>query len=152
MDWIIGILLLLCGTVVGFFVGRFVSQRQSGGSSGLHLEKEIKSMLSEQGHIHVNECRQVLDAMAQQSEQLKQQLDHYETLLTHTDDDDNASPQLSYFGDQASAYLRNQGKPRKQQNQAPDYQPRDYPSASSGLFSGKSGDSNDLRKAAEEQK
>jgi uncharacterized protein len=150
MDWIIGILLLLCGTIVGFFVGRFVTQRQSGSSSGLHLENEIKGMLSEQGHIHINECRQVLEAMEQQSEQLKQQLDHYETLLAQTDDDE--SPQLSYFGDQASAYLRNQGKPRKQQNQAPDYQPRDYPSASSGLFSGKSGDSRSTRKAAEEHK
>ncbi|ALS97398.1 ZapG family protein [Lacimicrobium alkaliphilum] len=152
MDWIIGILLLLCGTIVGFFVGRFVTQRQSGSSSGLHLEKEIKSMLSEQGHIHVNECRQVLEAMEQQSEQLKQQLDHYEALLAQTDDEDKESAQLSYFGDQASAYLRNQGKPRKQQNQAPDYQPRDYPSASSGLFSGKSGDSVSTGKAAEEHK
>lgn len=93
-------------------------------------------MLAEQGHIHVNECRQVLDAMEQQSQQLRQQLDHYEALL-QSPEEENQSAQLSYFGDQASAYLRNQSKPRKQQNQTSDYQPRDYPSASSGLFTGK---------------
>lgn len=152
MDWVIGILLLLCGAIIGFFIGLFFSKRQTGTTSGLHLEKEIKSMLSEQGQIHVNECRQVLEAMAQQGERLKQQLDHYEELLATPEDDDD-SPQLSYFGDQASAYLRNKGKPRKQENQAADYQPRDYPSAGSGLFS--SGAASDAAKSSstvEEQK
>lgn len=151
MDWVIGILLLLCGAVIGAFIGIFFAKRQTGKSSGLHVEKEIKTMLSEQGLIHVNECRQVLETMEQQSAQLKQQLDHYETLLSQTDDDE-ASPQLRYFGDQASAYLRNQGKPRKQQNQAPEHQPRDYPAASSGLFSGNTSDNDEGKRAVGQQK
>ncbi|WP_168171487.1 DUF1043 family protein [Lacimicrobium sp. SS2-24] len=149
MDWVIGLLLLLCGAVMGYFIGLFFAKRKTEKASGLHLENEIKSMLSEQGHIHINECRHVLEAMEKQSEQLKQQLDHYETLLQHPEEDGD-SPQLNYFGDHASAYLRNQGKPRKPQSQTPDYQPRDYPSASSGLFSGKV--SAEHKAAAEKQK
>ncbi|GGD50138.1 ZapG family protein [Lacimicrobium alkaliphilum] len=151
MDWIIGILLLLSGAVIGFFISLFLSKRQANTTSGPHLEKEIKSILSEQGQIHINECRQVLEAMEKQSELLKQQLDHYEDLLT-TPEDEEDSPQLSYFGDQASVYLRNKGKTRQQKNQTADYQPRDYPSASSGLFSGKPSGASERKSTVDEQK
>ncbi|GAB3011701.1 ZapG family protein [Bowmanella dokdonensis] len=138
MDWIIGLLLLLCGAVIGFFVARFGLGQKSDSTSGINIEQDLKRMLAEQGAIHVEECRQILAGIEQQSALLKTQLEHYESLLEPQQTDEDA-PQLSYFGEHTAAYLRNQAKKTSPVKQTTDYQPRDYANTGTGLFTGQRG-------------
>ena len=135
MDWIVGLLLLVCGAVIGFFAARYSLNKSGDKQSGMAMEQDIKRLMSEQAAIHISECRQMLATIDQQSEMLKSQMENYESLLTQVDTEQD-KPQLNYFGEQASAYLRNQSKKQQPVSQTTDYQPRDYANAGTGLFKG----------------
>lgn len=135
MDWIVGLLLLVCGAVIGFFAAKFSQRASSDKQSGLALEQDIKRLMSEQAAIHISESRQLLATIEQQSLLLKEQLENYESLLTQTSHDPE-QPQMNYFGEQAAAYLRNQSQNQRPVSQTTDYQPRDYAKAGTGLFKG----------------
>ncbi|AWL12949.1 hypothetical protein HMF8227_02497 [Saliniradius amylolyticus] len=134
MDWLVGLLLLACGVVIGFFVGRFLHRKHNGAASQQQIEQTIKQVLFEQADAHIGECRQILDTIDTQSQHLRQELQHYESLLQPQEDD--SAPKLNFFGDQASAYLRHQ-RPHKEYAPKPTgAQPQDYANDGSGLFSG----------------
>lgn len=134
MDWIIGLLLLAVGIVIGFFVAKNILQSNSQAQANEEKELTAKEVLAQQSVNHINDSREMLNNIETQCVALKQQLDSYQSLLAEDTRDDS---KLTYFGDQASAYLQNKQPERKRKEaDKTDYQPRDYTDGSSGLFDG----------------
>ncbi|WP_026375864.1 ZapG family protein [Aestuariibacter salexigens] len=137
MDWVIGLALLLSGGIIGFFVARQVYQGNEQQNSSKQTERALKELLAQQAAQHLHQSRYSLDAIQQQCDALRQEMNAYEQLLeTETADDDQ--PSLSFFGEHASAYLRNKHSTAKRNKSATDVQPRDFANTGSGLFDGRS--------------
>jgi len=135
MDWLIGILLLVVGAVIGFFVAKYFNENNQASADTEQNEKTIQELMSQQAAMHVQESKKIVENLLSQSQNLKQQIDNYEQLLINQ----NAGPEgssLNYFGEHTSAYLRNKSmKPTREKTNA-DIQPLDFASQSSGLFTG----------------
>jgi len=135
MDWLIGLLLLVVGGLIGFFVSKYFNENNQASPDTQQNEKTIQELMSQQAAMHVQESKKIVENLLSQSQNLKQQIDNYEQLLINQ----NAGPEgssLNYFGEHTSAYLRNKSmKPIREKSSA-DIQPLDFASQSSGLFSG----------------
>lgn len=135
MDWLVGLLLLLVGGVIGFFVARFFSKEQLSEPNKSENEVTIQELMHQQAAMHIQETKQIAEKLIAQSTSLQQQVDNYEQLLISQ----QAGPEgnsLNYFGEHTTAYLRNKSaKPTREKSSA-DIQPLDFSSESSGLFSG----------------
>lgn len=133
MDVLIGLLLLAAGIVVGIFIGKFIFNDKEKQSS--NIEVAVKQLMAQQASHYISQSKQAVDQLGQQVGQLQQQLADYESLLGQVDQAiPEDSQQLSYFGDQASTYLRNQHKNEKRAPSNADSQPLDFSDGSSGLF------------------
>lgn len=135
MDWIIGLLLLIAGGVIGFFIAKFVLVDKPSGSAAQSNEQQIKELMAQQASNHVSQSREIIDVLHTQCEQLTQQLDEYQSLLNSAPKDDG-SEQLSYFGQDADLIIRNKLSDQKRTRAPSESQPRDFSSGSSGLFDG----------------
>lgn len=135
MDWIVGVALLLVGGIIGFFVARFISQRGAASGGSVAEQQSLKEVMFQQAATHLNQSREVISTLEEQCNLLKSQMNAYEELLRQ-DEASEDGERLSYFGDQATVYIRNQQKLPKQKRQASEYQPKDFPDQSSGLFDG----------------
>ena len=135
MDWLIGLLLLLVGGIIGFFVAKYFIESKQGTSDKAASEQTIQELMSQQAAVHVQESKQIAENLITQSTVLKQQVEDYEQLLISQQAGPGDSS-LNYFGEQTTAYLRNKiAKPVREKSSA-DVQPLDFSSQSSGLFSG----------------
>ena len=135
MDWFVGLLLLLVGGVIGFFVAQFFSKKKQRTLDNAESEQTIQELMSQQAVVHIQETKKIAENLIAQSATLKQQVEDYEQLLISQQDGTEGSP-LSYFGEHTTAYLRNKSiKPVRKKSSA-DIQPLDFSSQSSGLFSG----------------
>lgn len=135
MDWIIGLLLLVAGGVIGFFVAKFVFNDRREVDSDKSNEQTMKQIMAQQATTHINETRQVLDSMEAQCDNLREQLNAYEGLLeVNTQSEDGNK--LNYFGEHATVYIRNTQNTSKTKREPSEFQPRDFSSGSSGLFDG----------------
>ncbi|MFT5837624.1 MAG: uncharacterized membrane-anchored protein YhcB (DUF1043 family) [Flavobacteriales bacterium] len=135
MDWLVGILLLLIGAVVGFFVAKFFSKAKHHPSDKNASEQTIQELMNQQAVMHVQETKQIVENITTQSAALKQQIENYEQLLINQ----QAGPEdgsLNYFGEHTTAYLRNKNDKPPRAKSTADVQPLDFSSHSSGLFSG----------------
>lgn len=135
MDWVVGLLLLVVGGVMGFFIARFTSKDNPSAQAAQQNEKTVKEIMAQQAEQHLAMSRHAIDTLKQQCDALNAQFDAYEQLLTRRDTDDDKK-QLSYFGDHADAIIGNQQKAPKQKRAAAEFQPRDFSNESSGLFDG----------------
>lgn len=135
MDWLIGLLLLGVGGIIGFFVAKYFNEDNKEANSADQNEKTVQELMSQQAAMHVQESKKIVENLLSQSQNLKQQIDNYEQLLLNQ----NAGPKgssLNYFGEHTSAYLRHKSiEPSREKSNA-DIQPLDFASQSSGLFSG----------------
>lgn len=135
MDWLVGLLLLLVGGVIGFFVAKFVNKEQLNESDKSESVVTIQELMHQQAAMHIQETKQIAEKLMAQSASLQQQVDNYEQLLISQQAGPEGSS-LNYFGEHTTAYLRNKSaKPARQKSSA-DIQPLDFSSESSGLFSG----------------
>ncbi len=135
MDWIIGVLLLIVGGVIGFFIAKQFLENKLSNQNSQTSEQTIKEIMAQQAATHLYQSRQVVENLQQQCDVLRSQLDAYEDLLNSEVQGDDKN-QLSYFGDQATAFIRNQQNQQKTQRANADVQPQDFSNESSGLFSG----------------
>ncbi|MFT5841178.1 MAG: uncharacterized membrane-anchored protein YhcB (DUF1043 family) [Flavobacteriales bacterium] len=134
MDWLVGLLLLLVGGIIGFFVTKFFNQKNTSTLDKVASEQTIQELMNQQAVNHVQETRQIADNLIAQSASLKQRVEDYEQLLISQQTGPEGS--LNYFGEHATAYLRNKStKPTREKSSA-GTQPLDFSSQSSGLFSG----------------
>jgi uncharacterized membrane-anchored protein YhcB (DUF1043 family) len=136
MEWFIGVLLLLVGIVIGFFVARFISIDDTADkevpSEG---ELTIKELMAQHANSHILESKKIAQLLEQQTLELNQQIEAFEQVISA--DSSNAEDHgLNYFGEHASAYLRNKGAKKIRAKSTANVQPLDFSSHSSGLFSG----------------
>jgi uncharacterized membrane-anchored protein YhcB (DUF1043 family) len=135
MDWLVGLLLLLVGVVIGFFVAKLFNKEKQITSDKAASEQTILELMSQQAVKHVQETKQIAENLMTQSATLKQQIENYEQLLISQKAGSQGNS-LNYFGEHTTAYLRNKStKPTREKSSA-DVQPLDFSSHSSGLFSG----------------
>lgn len=135
MDWLVGLLLLLVGGIIGFFVAKFISKKDQSESNKATSGLTIQELMHQQAAMHIQETKQIAEKLVAQSATLKQQVENYEQLLISQQAGSEGSA-LSYFGEHTTAYLRNKStKPTRVKSSA-DIQPLDFSSQSSGLFSG----------------
>jgi hypothetical protein len=135
MDWFVGLLLLLIGGLIGFFIARFLSKKKQQALGNTESQQTIQELISQQAIAHVQETKKIAENLITQSATLKKQVEDYETLLIKQQDGPEGSS-LNYFGEHTTAYLRNKNtKPIREKSTA-DIQPLDFSSQSSGLFSG----------------
>lgn len=135
MDWIVGILLLVVGAIMGFFVARYLSENKSKQQDNAQSEQTLKEIMAQQASEHLNTARFTLQSLRKQCDSLENQLDNYQQLL-NAQNEEPGNSRLSYFGEHASLYLRNKQGKEKREVRTSDVQPRDFSSESSGLFSG----------------
>jgi uncharacterized protein YneF (UPF0154 family) len=81
MDWLVGILLLAVGIVIGFFVAKYVKKEQSNKTDADSNEQTIKELMMQQASHHLLETKQITEQLAAQTSALKNQIDSYEQLL-----------------------------------------------------------------------
>ena len=135
MDWLIGLLLLVVGGIVGFFVAKYFNTDGRNTSDSSDNKQTIQELMAQQASVHVQESKQIADNLVAQAEILKRHIENYEQLLI-TQQSGPEDGSLRYFGEHATAYLRHKStKPARAKVNA-DTQPLDFSSQSSGLFSG----------------
>jgi uncharacterized membrane-anchored protein YhcB (DUF1043 family) len=135
MDWIVGVLLLVVGAIIGFFVARYLSEGKAKQQDNGQTEQTRKEIAAQQASEHLNTARLSVQNLRKQCDSLENQLDNYQQLLT-AQNEEPGKTQLSYFGEHASLYLRNKQGQEKREARTSEVQPRDFSSESSGLFSG----------------
>ena len=135
MDWFVGLLLLLVGGIIGFFVAIFSTKRKQRASGKAESEQTIQELMSQQAAVHIQATQHIAENLIAQSTTLKQQVEDYEQLLISQQDGTKGSA-LSYFGEHTTAYLRNKSTKPVRKKSSADIQPLDFSSQSSGLFSG----------------
>ena len=67
MDWLVGLLLLLVGGIIGFFVAKFVSKEKQSESDKAISEKTIQELMNQQAAMHVQETKQIAEKLIAQS-------------------------------------------------------------------------------------
>jgi uncharacterized membrane-anchored protein YhcB (DUF1043 family) len=135
MEWLIGILLLLIGGLIGYFVAKLVNERKLLTRNDRENTQKLKDLVVQQATDHIQQSKQIVQQLSQQTEAFNQQIDNYEQLIINLNTAENGTS-LNYFDEQASAYLRQNSKTPDKDKTLTDYQPLDFASQGSGLFSG----------------
>lgn len=135
MDWFVGLLLLLAGGIIGFFVAKFFITEKQRSSGKAESEQTIQELMNQQAAVHIQESKQIAAELISQSASLKRNIEDYEQLLISQQDGPEGSS-LNYFGEHTTAYLRNKSNKPTREKSSADIQPLDFSSQSSGLFSG----------------
>ncbi|WP_339723434.1 DUF1043 family protein [uncultured Paraglaciecola sp.] len=135
MDWLVGLLLLIVGGIIGFFVAKFFSKETQNESDKAESRQTIQELMHQQAAMHIQETKQIAEKLVAQSNSLQQQVENYEQLLISQQAGPEGSS-LNYFGEHTTAYLRNKNTQPARERATADIQPLDFSSESSGLFSG----------------
>ena len=135
MEFIISVLLVAAGAVVGFFAAKYWFTQRPQLQEEKQVELTIKELLAQQTSSHLLESRQMLATIEKQCAALKSQFDHFEANVVF-DDEPEDQERLTFFGDQANAYLRNKATKAKSEHVNTEFQPLDYAGGNSGVFSG----------------
>ena len=133
MEVLVSVALLLVGGIIGFFIARHVYAGNQNNQAVAQAEQTLKEMLTQQAEHHIFQTSQAIRSIEKQCDNLKQQVNDYETVLSRADEDE--LPKMPFFGEQATAMLRNSQKQRvKTKTTSTDEQPRDFANSASGLF------------------
>ncbi len=135
MDWLIGVVLVLVGAVLGFFVAKYVYVDKEKSSKDSQKEQTLKDVVIQQSLNHVEESRKIAEQLEKQCQVLTQNLDNYESSLSLLNTDVQSN-NVSFFGEHASPFLQNKEQKVKREKDSADVQPLDFSNQSSGLFSG----------------
>ncbi|UAA38436.1 DUF1043 family protein [Paraneptunicella aestuarii] len=133
MDWLVGILLVVVGAIVGFFVAKYFLTQSGKAKTKSHTEQSERELLTEQALIHVSHSRKMLEEIQRQSNALQAQMDAYEDIIIQTKGMKDGDS-LPFFSDQATTFLRSKQKEVKTTSQDIGFQPPDYSQGNSGLF------------------
>lgn len=135
MDWLIGVLLLVVGVVIGFFVAKYVYADRKDTAKTFQKEQTLRDIMAQQSQAHIDETRNIARQFEQYSQALSHKLDAYEKLL-NSQNSGVQSTSLSYFGEHASPFLQREDKKAPRVKNTADVQPLDFSDKGSGLFSG----------------
>ena len=137
MDWLIGILLVAVGAVIGFFVARYWFGLRSGGDLEEQVEKSQKQLADY--HREVAEHFATANALVEQLEETQDKLKNY---LAHSADllqKNDAQSDLPFFSEDTMRQLRvasSMNKDYRSTHSAEEAEqvPKDYTDQRSGLF------------------
>ncbi|MFT6896565.1 MAG: uncharacterized membrane-anchored protein YhcB (DUF1043 family) [Paraglaciecola sp.] len=135
MDWLIGVLLLVVGLVIGFFVAKYVYDGKAASSQATQKEQTLRDIMAQQSQVHIDDTRKIAGQFEQVSRVLNDKLDAYEKQLNSKTN----GPQgvnLSYFGEHTSAFLQRENTKIPRDKVTSDVQPLDFSDQGSGLFNG----------------
>lgn len=138
MSWIIGILLVLVGAVIGFFVASYWRQEHS---DEARLNEEIsqskQQLASYQQEVaeHFATASALVEQFEDTQAKLRTYLQHSSELLQR----EQAQPNLPFFAEDTMRQLRMastvKSDRKRDDKEANDGPPRDYSDKKSGLFS-----------------
>ncbi|GAA0860202.1 ZapG family protein [Aliiglaciecola litoralis] len=132
MDWIVGLLLLLVGMIIGFFISKFISEQKLAEQASKSNDTTVKEMLAQHAADHLSQSREIVSALQTHIEDLSEQLDAYENVLSASQSDNNDN--LTFFGEHATVFIRNQQAKQKRKREPAEFQPKDFSSERTGLF------------------
>ena len=131
--------------VIGLFIGLVIgvgiawplatAKANRKGANLSRSEQELKTILAEQAHHHIESSKESIEAIQLRLDQLSNNLQQYQTSLqVGSDENDKAS----FFGEHASVFLRNNksASASTKLNTVSDAPPRDFANMGSGLFVG----------------
>jgi uncharacterized membrane-anchored protein YhcB (DUF1043 family) len=137
MEVIIALIGVLVGLAIGFAVSWPLASAKAKrkGADLVRSEQELKTILAEQAHHHIESSKESIEAIRMRLEQLTNNLQTYETSLNVSNEE---SDKASFFGEHARMYLRSNTKvpstiDKPNETGAP---PRDFANNGSGLFVG----------------
>jgi hypothetical protein len=132
MDWIVGLLLLVVGMIIGFFISKFISEQKLAVRESTKNDTALKEVLVQNAADHLSQSREIVSALQSRCEELSEQLDAYENVLSasQSENDDN----LTYFGEHATLFIRHQQAKHKRKREPAEFQPRDFSGERTGLF------------------
>lgn len=135
MEWLISILCLIAGIIIGFFSAKYLFEPKQATNEAEEEEKSLKQFMTEQADLHIRESQSVLRRIQEQCSALDEQLSHYQNVLDETNRE-TSDNNLEYFSQQASLHLKTQKRESGKQRVNADYQPLDYSEGNSGLLAG----------------
>ena len=91
--------------------------------------------MAQHANSHILETKRIAQLLEQQTLSLNQQIEAFEQVVS-ADSSNTSDDGLNYFGEHASAYLRNKGAKQSRIKSTANVQPLDFSSHGSGLFSG----------------
>lgn len=134
MEILISLGLLVVGLIIGFFVARYMYTERNASAAAKSAEQSVKAVMTQQAEHHVFQTRQTLQGLQHQIDVLNEQLGEYETQVQPSEESDGV-PKMTFFGEQATAMLRNSSKVKSNQKSSKsEEQPRDFANSGSGLF------------------
>ncbi len=142
MDWIVGILLLVVGTIIGFFIAKQTTKKPSVATEKDAQKESHKKLFVQQTSVYLESAFSSIAEIEKQCEASRSQLEHFQSQLK-TFSRDESKPQEQFFGEQASVYLRNSESKKTSTVKSSDVQPRDYSGEASGLLQTKTEASSD---------
>ena len=135
MDWLIGVLLLVVGLVIGYFVAKYVYDGKGESSQSSQKEQTLRDIMTQQTQSHIDETRKIAGQFEHYTQVLNDKLDAYEKLL-NSRSSGLQGVNLSYFGEHASPFLQREDKKILRERDSSDVQPLDFSEQGTGLFSG----------------
>lgn len=133
MDWLIGVLLLVSGALIGFFVAKQLLKKSALEISSETKQESSKQLFIQQAGVHLEGAFSVLTSIEKQCDDARLQLEHFQSQLKLYSQDDANQPD-HYFGEQAAMYLRNAESGKAKVASTTTTQPRDYSGEASGLL------------------
>ena len=146
MDWIVGLLLLLVGVVIGFFVSKYWLEGQTSEQTADNSEETMKELVAQQTAQHIADSRELVSDVQRQCDAFQQRLSAFEELMSRSDSSAEQD-KLEFFGGTADAYLSNKQSSQPREKVKSEYQPRDYANSGSGLFAGEDKNVADINEA-----
>ncbi|MEA3587870.1 YhcB family protein [Pseudidiomarina sp. 1APP75-27a] len=138
MDAIIGILLVLAGAVLGFFVARYwLKEHSDEARLNQEVQQSREQLASYQQEVaeHFATASALVEQLEETQDKLKAYLQHSSELLQQ----EQTQPSLPFFAEDTMRQLRMASQLQKGSSQAQketaEQMPRDYSDKKSGLFS-----------------
>jgi uncharacterized protein len=135
MDWLMALVLLVVGGCIGYFVAKFVNERKLLSEKDKKQKVDIKELMTQRAMNHVQDSKYIAEQLRQQADALSEQIASFEEAFNQLNTD-VPEVAVSFFGEHASAYLRHTAAKPSKEKTTSEFQPLDFASQSSGLFSG----------------
>jgi len=137
MSWIIGVLLVIVGAIIGFFVAKFWLSSGTNGDLESQVEQSQKQLADYQREVaeHFATANALVEQLAETQDKLQNYLNQSAELLQQHDVQDD----LPFFSEDTLRQLRvantvNKDYRSGQNDDAAEQAPRDYTEKRSGLF------------------
>lgn len=152
MSWIIGVLLVIVGAIIGFFVAKYWLANGSSGDLESEVEQSKKQLAEYQREVaeHFATANALVEQLAETQDKLQNYLQQSADFLQQSGSQDD----LPFFSEDTMRQLRvantvNKDYRSGQVDDASDQAPRDYTDQRSGLFESSSdGRDNHQRKTS----